>query len=54
MREALRVHGATIQHELPQGGEPGLGEEGAWPLIRVSYLDQAAVQHGLHAGGIFG
>ena len=50
MPEPLRVHGAAIEHELPQSGEPRLGEEGAGSATGGSQLDQATLQHGLHRG----
>ena len=54
MRETLRVHGAAIEHELPQCGESGWGEEGAGSLAGSPHLNQPAFHHGLHRGGIFG
>jgi hypothetical protein len=50
MRESLRIHGATVQDELPQRGQTGFREEGAWSPIGRSHLDEAALQHGLHRG----
>jgi hypothetical protein len=50
MRESLRIHGATIQDELPQRGQTGFREEGAWSPVGRSHLDEAALQHGLHRG----
>ena len=50
MRETLRVHGAAIEHELPQCGQSGCGEEGAGSPAGGPHLDQAALQHGLHRG----
>ena len=40
IREAGRVHGAAIEHELPQGRQPGFGEEDARPSLRNAQLDQ--------------
>ena len=50
MPEALRVHGAAIEHELPERREPRFGEEGAWPAVGGPQLDETALQHGLHRG----
>src|SRR3954463_6858674 len=50
MRETLRVHGAAIEHELPQRRQAGFREEGAWSSVGGPYLQHAALQHGLHRG----
>ena len=50
MREALRFHGAAIEHELSQRRQARCGEEGARSSRRYSAARPARVQHGLHGG----
>ena len=46
MPEPAGVHGPSVKHELPQGGEAGFGEERRVADAPRSDLDQAAIQHG--------
>ena len=54
MRETLRVHGAAIEHELPQRGQSGCGEEGAWSSSVVRSSSKPRSSMVCTAGGIFG
>ena len=54
MFEPAWVHGAWVEHELAQGGEPGFGEETGVANPGWPDLNQAAVEHGSGGWGRFG
>jgi hypothetical protein len=47
VREPLRVHGPAVFQQGAQLLEPGLGEEGARPILATPDLDQPAVEQAL-------